>query len=412
MNANATGWLLYDGECRMCAGAARRFAPLLRRHRLEPAPLQTPALRERAGLKAGEPLVEMKLLAEDGAVFGGADAVLEIARRIWWAWPLYAFSFVPGARPLFRRLYRAVADRRNCISGQCNLPVKQQSFNADWLPLPALVTAAWGLTCDGPAWVTCWSLVLALVWGLKWPLWRREERRRGRGEIAWLIAFFLWPGMDATAFFDRSRMRWPVETREWFVGIAKIVFGAALVWGGAGRFVDEPLLAGWIGMVGIVFIIHFGWFDILRLIYRRLGFAVEPVMRAPMVARSLGEFWGRRWNVGFSDMAFTLGIVPLKRSLGIAGATLMVFAVSGLLHELVVSVPARGGYGLPTMYFLVQGLGMVLERTAFAKRLGLGRGWRGWLFTAVITAGPAYWLFAPPFIHRVVLPMLDAIGAL
>ena len=28
MNANATGWLLYDAECRMCVNAARRFTPL------------------------------------------------------------------------------------------------------------------------------------------------------------------------------------------------------------------------------------------------------------------------------------------------------------------------------------------------------------------------------------------------
>jgi hypothetical protein len=33
------------------------------------------------------------------------------------------------------------------------------------------------------------------------------------------------------------------------------------------------------------------------------------------------------------------------------------------------------------------------------------------LFTVLVAAGPAYWLFPPPFVHRVVLPMLTAIGA-
>jgi hypothetical protein len=67
---------------------------------------------------------------------------------------------------------------------------------------------------------------------------------------------------------------------------------------------------------------------------------------------------------------------------------------------------------LPTAYFFIQGLGLIFERTAAGQRLGLGRGWRGWLFATVCTAGPAYWLFHPVFVHNVILPMLHAIGAI
>jgi hypothetical protein len=76
----------------------------------------------------------------------------------------------------------------------------------------------------------------------------------------------------------------------------------------------------------------------------------------------------------------------------------------------VISVPAHGGYGLPTGYFVVQGLGVAGERSRRGRRLGLGHGWRGRLFAVLVAAGPAYWLFPPPFVHRVVLPMLAAIG--
>ena len=403
--------MLYDADCRFCTDTAIRLAPLLHRHGLTPAPLQTPGLRERAGLKAGEPLVEMKLLVGD-SVFGGADAIVQIVRRIWWAWPLYVLSFVPGARPLFHRLYRSIADRRNCVSGRCDLRATRQFVAADWLPLPVLVAAAWLLTVKAPAWIMCWSLILALVWGAKWPIWRRAERRFDRKSRGCQVAFFVWPGMDAAPFFNRGRAARSGGRWEWFIAIAKVVFGATLLWVVAGRFAHEPLLAGWIGMVGLVFVIHFGWFDVMRLLYRRAGFFVEPVMRAPVLARSLGEFWGRRWNVAFSDFAHDVGFTPLKRRLGIAGAMLVVFAASGLLHELVISVPARGGYGLPTAYFLLQGWGLIFERTSVARRFGLGRGARGWLFTAAVTAGPAYWLFAPPFVHHVVLPMLQVIHAL
>jgi hypothetical protein len=107
------------------------------------------------------------------------------------------------------------------------------------------------------------------------------------------------------------------------------------------------------------------------------------------------------------DLAFK----PLARRRGAAGAMLMVFVISGLIHDLVISLPARGGYGLPTAYFLIQAGGVMFERTTLAKRLGLGRGFRGWLFTVLIVAGPAFWLFHPAFVRNVALPMLHAIGA-
>jgi alginate O-acetyltransferase complex protein AlgI len=88
-----------------------------------------------------------------------------------------------------------------------------------------------------------------------------------------------------------------------------------------------------------------------------------------------------------------------------------VFILSGLIHDLVISLPARGGYGLPTLYFAIQGCGLVFERSTLGQRVGLGRGPRGRIFALGFTAGPAFWLFHPPFIRNVILPMLKAIGA-
>jgi len=100
----------------------------------------------------------------------------------------------------------------------------------------------------------------------------------------------------------------------------------------------------------------------------------------------------------------------VKRTRAVTYATLAVFAISGLMHELVISLPAHGGYGLPTAYFILQGFGVLVERSRLGRRIGLGRGLRGWLFTLACAAGPAFWLFHPTFVRNVILPMLRAFG--
>src|SRR5262249_39734016 len=153
-------------------------------------------------------------------------------------------------------------------------------------------------------------------------------------------------------------------------------------------------------------------FHLLSLLWRWAGVDARPLMNAPIRATSLASFWGDRWNRGFSDLASALMLRPFHRALGGSGALFAIFAVSGILHDLVISLPAGAGGGLPTGYFLVQGLGALAERSPAGRGLGLGSGSRGRLFTAVVVAGPLFWLFHPPFVRRVILPMLGAIGAL
>ena len=121
---------------------------------------------------------------------------------------------------------------------------------------------------------------------------------------------------------------------------------------------------------------------------------------------------GKRWNLGFRQLSHELIFRPLHRRLGADAAGFLVFTVSGLIHDLVISLPARGGYGLPTAYFLLQGVGITIERSRLGTRLGLGQGVRGWCFMAVFLAAPVFWLFHPWFVLRVILPFMRAIHAL
>jgi hypothetical protein len=89
-----------------------------------------------------------------------------------------------------------------------------------------------------------------------------------------------------------------------------------------------------------------------------------------------------------------------------------VFVVSGVVHDAVISIPARGGFGLPTLYFVIQGVGVLFERSRLGKRLGTRKGVSGRLFCAAVTLGPVFLLFHRPFVERVVIPMFAAIGSI
>jgi hypothetical protein len=265
-----------------------------------------------------------------------------------------------------------------------------------------------------PPWVSMWLTAVALYAGCKWITYCDARDRGIRGDRWRTLGYLLaWPGMDAATFLRQSASVPGPPASEWIAAALKTALGVGLTWVVAGTMLPaRPILAGWIAMAGLIFVLHFGTFHLLSLAWRSLGVAAMPIMRNPLASTSLAEFWGRRWNIAFHELASRFTFQPLRSIAGAFVATLLVFLISGLVHELVISVPARGGYGLPTMYFVVQGLGLAGERGRLGRRLGLGRGLRGWLFTALVTAGPAVWLFPQPFVRRVILPMLSAIGAL
>jgi hypothetical protein len=165
-------------------------------------------------------------------------------------------------------------------------------------------------------------------------------------------------------------------------------------------------------MLGLILLLHFGTFQIVALFWQSVGVKAERIMSEPLRSTSLGEFWGKRWNLGFRQLAHELIFRPLYRPLGADTAGFLVFGVSGVIHDLVISLPARAGYGLPTLYFLLQGAGVMVERSRFGKRLGLGHGVRGWYFMTLFLVAPVFWLFHPWFVMRVILPFMQAIHAL
>ena len=115
-----TAWVLYDGECAFCLRWVRRLQRGLAGRAFQFATLQS--RRERAALTGGfkphDQTIPSELILElpNGRVLGGADATMAIARHIWWLWPLWLLSRIPGAMMVFRPGYRQIARHRHCLS--------------------------------------------------------------------------------------------------------------------------------------------------------------------------------------------------------------------------------------------------------------------------------------------------------
>lgn len=414
MNTERRIWLCYDADCPLCVRWAERFRPLLERRGFVMVPLQSAAVRDVLPVAPGELLAEMRVITRDGRIFGGADALVYLSRVI--CWPLFELTRIPGIKPLLRTGYRFIARNRACGADACGLrPGKSLRVGnpVDWLPLLILPPAAAVIGRHFPAWLEMWVIAFALFAGCKWLCLRRELARGSTASAGRKAGFlFGWIGMDAAAFLREAKAPLAPRAGEWLFAGFKTLIGAVLIWAGVQHALGiNPLLAGWTGMVGLILLLHFGLFHLLALAWRRAGVPVTPLMRAPLLSHSLAEFWGKRWNTAFHRLAARFLFRPLHRVVGVSAATMLVFLVSGLIHDFAISIPARGGYGLPTLYFLLQGAGVLFERTNLARRCGLNRGVRGWLFTMFITTGPVFWLFHPVFIRHVILPFLKVIGA-
>jgi len=212
------------------------------------------------------------------------------------------------------------------------------------------------------------------------------------------LEFFGWFGMRPQVF-EKTRSADLVSARALVrSGLRSLACGAVLF--ALARFVAvrAPAIAMLLALPALSLMLHFGLFDLVTAFYRRRGIPVGELFRAPLRARSLSEFWSRRWNTGFSEMIAIVIDRPLRGVLGATPALYASFLASGLLHELAISVPVRAGYGLPTAYFLLHGTLVAIERK-------IGRA-PGRVWTLFWLAAPLPLLFHPWFVREVVWPLV------
>jgi hypothetical protein len=117
-------------------------------------------------------------------------------------------------------------------------------------------------------------------------------------------------------------------------------------------------------LAGMVLVYALGEFtaDLVRFGFLASGTALRPIHETPVAARSLRDFWGKRWNRTVSAWLYRFCFRPLVRrrhpNLGVVWA----FFVSGALHAWVPLVALGASAALSWgAFFCLQGVFVLVE---------------------------------------------------
>ncbi|MDB5257421.1 MAG: rane protein [Chitinophagaceae bacterium] len=177
--------------------------------------------------------------------------------------------------------------------------------------------------------------------------------------VQWIAFAQGWFGMRPTPFESLVSTPRPPIFYFIFKGITRILFGILLLY--LAQVCSWLYLSQLLLLVGLSFILHFGILNISTGLWRALGVDVKELFIKPYASRSLKEFWGKRWNMAFSEMTALAIYKPLVGRWGKINAMIVSFLFSGILHELAISFPVKSGYGLPLLYFTLHAALMYLE---------------------------------------------------
>jgi alginate O-acetyltransferase complex protein AlgI len=292
------------------------------------------------------------------------------------------------------------------------LPFLTQKFIARtiaWIIAGITVWFSSVITADQPALLRMVVIVFLQLLSMKTLVIIETYSGENRLTVFQWLAFALgWFGMRATPFEQLPGIPLPYS-RLIMKGMTRIAIGLALLYLStqaerisiaAAFFIPQLLL-----LVGISMILHFGILNLSTAAWRAQGVDVQELFRSPYKSTSLREFWGKRWNMAFSEMTAQIAYRPLKQHMSTEQAMLLSFLLSGLLHEIAISLPVNAGYGLPMLYFTLHAAAMLAE----AKSTGLQRLLKHPIFSRIWVMGllilPLPLLFHQAFILRVLTPL-------
>jgi hypothetical protein len=267
-----------------------------------------------------------------------------------------------------------------------------------WLLLFALLTGADQLLIDYEPLLRMIGICCVLLGGMKGLVYAEWAGPHRLPLPRYAVFSFLWFGMDPGSFqVRRAGLSWKGDVALGLLLMMVGTLGAWCVWAMQWRQILIMFLPMSLGF-------HFGALRVLKGALRAAGFPVRTLFPNILETRGIGDFWSKRWNVGYSQMMQRLVGRPVQKVLGENAGLLAVFLGSGLLHELAITLPARAGFGLPTAYFTIHGVLTLLER-----KLGRPIGKIPALLAVMVPLGV---LFPPAFQRDVIERCLDVLEVL
>lgn len=192
-------------------------------------------------------------------------------------------------------------------------------------------------------------------------------RRNPPGGSSNVVSFILAPSLSFPHWQKRRRVR----SKDVVVLVAKSLLYCTLLWlvfhfeiripGDV-----SPWLQGYLAVIPFWLMIEMVQ-TLLQILWLPTGRLVPHINLKPIQSVSLAEFWGRRWNRLFGAWLYEICFKPFRRIPH--RGLLLAFLTSGLIHELLVTVPylvvyKKSLFGLMSCYFIIQFLAICLERSA------------------------------------------------
>jgi len=228
----------------------------------------------------------------------------------------------------------------------------------------------------------------------------------------WLSFSFGWAGMKAEIFKTLGQKSLPGWKEMVLSGISRLIIGLLLVFIAKYIYSLEvksslnALIITILLLVGFSLFLHFGLLAISAGLWRYFGVNTYYLFNAPIKSSGLNTFWSRRWNLAFSEMTSMAVYRPLREKIDSRAAIFIAFLFSGLLHEAAISLPVNKGFGLPLLYFGIQGAVLILEQFLAKMKIHFFKeGFVGkiWMWFWIIAPAPI--LFHIHFIREIVWPL-------
>lgn len=199
-------------------------------------------------------------------------------------------------------------------------------------------------------------------------IWQISDGAKFQSRLGIFFYLFIWPGVSVEGFTERNDIVASAGARfleAWLTFLAglSVLLGASLV----GR--GESTALNYVALFSILLIVHLGLIEVVADGIRLLGFSPRSLFDRPYFAGSLRDFWSIRWNRAFVDMNKIFIMGPLRDKVPLAILTFSIFGVSGILHELGISYADSVSWGSPLLYFVIQGIGMEIEKHRKFPRL-------------------------------------------